>query len=78
MPKVYAPNKISMENKILLRNRISLVRIRTAIKNKIHVIIDRNRDYYQALENLTDVFGQTGTRMLKAIKIPQPEGSGTD
>jgi transposase len=73
LPKVYVPNKISMENKILLRNRISLVSIRTAIKNKIHVIIDRNRDFYQALENLTDIFGQTGTKMLKDIKIPAPD-----
>lgn len=73
LPKVYVPSKISMENKILLRNRISLVRIRTAIKNKIHVIIGRNRDYYQALENLTDMFGKTGTKMLKDIKIPAPD-----
>jgi transposase len=62
-----------MENKILLRSRISLVRIRTQIKNKIHVIIDRNRDFYQALENLTDVFGKAGTKMLKNIKIPSPD-----
>ncbi|MHB9128624.1 MAG: IS110 family RNA-guided transposase [Candidatus Humimicrobiaceae bacterium] len=73
LPRAYVPNKVSMENKILLRNRISLVRIRTQIKNKIHVIIDRNRDYYQCLENLTDVFGSAGINMLKCVKIPSPD-----
>ena len=73
LPRAYVPNKVSMENKILLRNRISLVRIRTQIKNKIHVIIDRNRDCYLALENLTDVFGAAGIKMLKCIKIPSPD-----
>lgn len=58
-----------MENKILLRNRISLVRIRTQIKNKIHAIIDRNKDSYTDLENLSDVFGKTGTQILKDTKI---------
>jgi transposase len=73
LPRAYVPSKASMENKILLRNRISLVRIRTQIKNKIHVIIDRNRDCYLALENLTDVFGAAGKKMLKCIKIPSPD-----
>ena len=57
LPRAYAPKKDTMENKILLRNRISLVKIRTQIKNKIHAIIDRNKDSYAGLENLSDIFG---------------------
>src|SRR4030067_1548581 len=63
LPRVYIPAKISMENKLLLRSRISLVRVRTQIKNKIHAIIDRNRDSYTGLENLADIFGKTGMSM---------------
>ncbi len=59
-----------MENKLLSRPRISLVKLRTSIKNKIHAIIDRNRDSYAGLENLADVFGKTGTQILKDTKIP--------
>ncbi|MBC7334367.1 MAG: transposase [Actinobacteria bacterium] len=36
LPSVYIPKRTSMENKLLLRSRISLVRVRTQIKNKIH------------------------------------------
>ena len=38
LPKIYIQTKISMENKILLRSRISLVVLRTSIKNKVHAI----------------------------------------
>ena len=31
LPKVYIPTRTSMENKLLLRSRISLVRVRTAL-----------------------------------------------
>ena len=73
LPSVYIPARISMENKLLLRSRISLVRIRTQIKNKIHAIIDRNKDSYSGLENLSDIFGKTGTSILKDTEIPQPD-----
>jgi len=70
LPRVYVPTRISMENKLLLRSRISLVRVRTQIKNKIHAIIDRNKDSYSGLENLSDIFGKTGTGILKDTEIP--------
>ena len=69
LPAVYVPKKSTMQDKMLLRSRISLVRIRTAIKNKIHAIIDKNRDSYTGLENLTDIFGKTGCKILRDTKI---------
>ena len=72
LPACYVPSKDAMENKILLRSRISLVRIRTQIKNKIHAIIDRNRDSYNGLlDNLTDIFGKTGIKILQNTKIQE-------
>lgn len=73
LPKVYIPTRNAMENKMLLRSRISLVRLRTCLKNKIHAIIDRNRDVYTGLENLSDIFGKTGTFILASTKIPCPD-----
>ena len=58
-----------MEIKILLRAQMSLVRIRTQIKNKIHSIVDRNKDSYTGLENQSDIFGKTGIRILRETKI---------
>ena len=69
LPRAYVPKKDTMENKILLRSRMSLVKIRTQIKNKIHAIVDRNIDSYTGLENLTDIFGKTGKRILRDTKI---------
>lgn len=69
LPAAYVPKKDTMEDKMLLRARISLVRMRTQIKNKIHAIVDRNRDSYRGLENLSDIFGRTGKQILKDTKI---------
>jgi len=69
LPKAYVPSREIMENKMILRSRISLVRIRTQIKNKIHSIVDRNRDSYPGLEHLADIFGRAGRSILKETKI---------
>ena len=46
--------------------------MRTQIKNKIHSIIDRNRDSYNGLlDNLTDTFGKTGIKIMKTTKIDE-------
>jgi transposase len=69
LPAAYVPSRNTMENKLLLRSRISLVRIRTQIKNKIHAIVDRNTDSYSGLENMTDIFTKTGIKILQDTKI---------
>ena len=69
LPAAYVPSRDTMENKMLLRARISLVRIRTQVKNKIHAIVDRNRDSYSGLENMTDIFTKTGIKILQDTKI---------
>ena len=69
LPAAYVPSRATMENKLLLRARISLVRIRTQIKNKIHAIVDRNTDSYFGLENMTDIFTKTGIKILRDTTI---------
>jgi len=69
LPAAYVRSRGTMENKMLLRGRISLVRIRPQIKNKIHTMVDRNRDSYAGLENLTDIFGKTGRQIFRDTKI---------
>ena len=69
LPAAYVPKRSTMQDKMLLRSRISLVRIRTQIKNKIHAIIDKNKDSYSGLENLSDIFGKIGKQILRDTKI---------
>ena len=68
LPRAYVPSRDTMENKLLLRSRISLVRIRTQIKNKIHAIVDRNRGSYLSLENMTDIFLKDRNKDIKRYK----------
>jgi len=69
LPAAYVPKRSTIQSKMLLRSRISLVRIRTQIKNKIHAIIYKNRDSYAGIENLSDIFGKAGTQILRDTKI---------
>ena len=69
LPAAYVPKRSTMQGKMLLRARISLVRIRTQIKNKIHTIIDKNKDNYYGLENLSDIFVKIGKQILRDTKI---------
>lgn len=69
LPAAYVPSRSTMEDKMLLRARISLVRIRTQIKNKIHAIVDRNQDSYIGLNIVADIFGRTGKKILRDTKI---------
>jgi len=69
LPAAYVPKRETLQNKMLLRARISLVRLRTQIKNKIHAIVDRNRDSYEGLKNLSDIFGSSGKTILRDTKI---------
>jgi transposase len=69
LPAAYVPSRDTMEDKMLLRARISLVRIRTQIKNKIHAIVDRNQDSYTGLGIVADIFGRTGIKILRDTKI---------
>jgi len=69
LPAAYVPSRATMENKLLLRSRISLVGIRTQVKNKIHSIVDRNTDSYSYLENMSDIFTKTAIKILRDTKI---------
>ena len=69
LPAAYVPSRDTMEDKMLLRARISLVRIRTAIKNKIHAIVACNQDSYTGLDIVADIFGRIGKKILQDTKI---------
>lgn len=51
----YVPSKEFREKRSLIRHRISLVRNRTLLENKIHSLLDK----YDYKTDLTDVFGRS-------------------
>jgi transposase len=62
IPESYVPSK---EMKCLVRHRLSIVKVRTMLKNKIHATIDRNGLKYE----FSDLFGKAGISWLKKLKL---------
>lgn len=70
-PEVHVPPREVRAQKNLLRQRFWLVRIQTALKNRIHALIARN---HVEPPEVTDIFGAHGRAWLKAVELPDPDG----
>ena len=70
IPRIYVPPKEIRLRKYLLRYRCFLVWQRTTLKNRIHVIIDRN---HIPAPPITDLFGKYGMEFLKDVQLLKTE-----
>jgi len=70
----YIPSKPIMEQRNILRHRLSLRKELTRYKNKIHAILLRNGINH----NFSDLFGVKGKRFLKTITLPDSERNNLD
>ncbi len=61
----YVPTKEFREKRSLVRHRISLVRNRTILENKVHSLLDK----YDYKSDLTDIFGKSGIIWLKTLDV---------
>ena len=71
IPEIHVPPKDIREQKNLLRHRFWLVKLQTMTKNRIRQIIDKS---HVRTPDVTDLFGKTGTKFLKALKLPGIDG----
>lgn len=71
LPLVHVPSKEVRDQKNLLRQRSWLVKIQTAIKNRIHALVDRN---HVKPPEKTDLFGAHGRAWLNVLTLPGPDG----
>ena len=71
VPTVHVPTKEVRDQKNLLRQRAWLVRERTAIRNRIHSILDRNN---LETPEVSDVFGAQGRAWMRALTLREPDG----
>ncbi len=69
-PLVHVPAKEVRDQKNLLRQRTWLVKLQTMLKNRIHIIIDRN--HHKPPER-TDLFGKHGRAWLNALELREPD-----
>jgi transposase len=71
IPAAYIPGKETRHFKEMVRQRVFLVRTRSRLKNRIHVLLDR---VHIPLPSVTDLFGKRGTDYLKKLKLPGVDG----
>jgi len=61
----YVPQGNVREMRALVRHRLSLVQMRTMVKNKVHAVIDK----YSYRCECSDMFGKAGTMWLRALEL---------
>lgn len=66
IPAAYIPGKETRTLKEMIRQRVFLVRMRTRLKNRLHVLLDR---LHIPLPAVSDLFGQRGIRYLKDLQL---------
>jgi len=71
IPAAYIPGKQTRSYKEMIRQRVFLVRMRTRLKNRIHVLLDR---LHVPLPSVTDIFGKRGTDYLRKLNLPGVDG----
>lgn len=67
LPEAYLAPKEQREARDLLRYRISLVHLRSGVKNRIHALLTRLGIYH----TYSDLFGKEGRRFLSSLELSQ-------
>jgi transposase len=70
IPEVYIPGKETRSRKLVVRQRAGHVRQRTKTRNRIHRILERQRDL--KLPKVKNLFGVKGLAALHRLDLPDP------
>ena len=65
IPECYVPPKEMREIRSLVRHRLSIVKLRTVVKNQVHSLVDRNGLKHE----FSDLFGKAGVQWLKGLEL---------
>lgn len=71
IPAAHIPGRETRAFKEMIRQRVFLVRLRTRLKNRIHVLLDRRRI---PGPSVSDLFGKRGTDYLRQLKLSGVDG----
>jgi transposase len=70
IPRSYICSDEAWERRQDLRHRVSLVRSRSRVRNRIHFLIDQYPDAEPARPDLADLFCRQGRAWLESVKLP--------
>ena len=71
--RVHVPAKAVRQRKDQLRQRLYFARLRTAVRNRIHALLDRQERL--ELPQCSDLFGVKGRCWLRRLELPEPDGT---
>lgn len=71
IPVAYIPGKETRSYKEMIHQGVFLVSMRTGLKNRIHVLLDR---LHVPLPSVTDILDRRGTDYLRKLTLPGVEG----
>jgi transposase len=71
IPEVHIPGVATRAHKLVLRQRMFLVRQRTRVRNRIHKVLARQ--HHLEMPVVSDLFGAKGRAALQAARIGEPD-----
>jgi len=71
--RAHIPRRLTRARKNQLRQRLYWARLRTMLRNKIHALLDRQRDL--ELPQCSDIFGVRGLGFLRRLKLSEPDAT---
>jgi transposase len=76
VPRAHVPKPATRQRKEVLRQRLFWVRERTKIRNRVHALLDRQKQELE-LSVCSDLFGVKGMKALEALAATPPAPEGT-
>jgi Transposase len=73
LPTAYVRPREQRLSQQILRQRLFLVRVRTMVKTRIHVLIDGQVPAREMATQFSDLFGQAGLAWLRSVELPPGE-----
>jgi len=73
IPRLHVPSPRNRCRKNVLRQRVFWIRQRTMIRNRVHILMDRQRGLKVPV--VRDLFGKRGMDWLKGLNLPEPDGT---
>jgi transposase len=73
IPRLHVPSPQNRKRKDVLRQRVFWIRQRTMIRNRVHILVDRQRGL--SVPAVRDLFGKRGSDWLKQLQLAEPDAT---
>jgi transposase len=74
IPEAYLRDKRNLQRQKILRMRSFFVKLRTQVKNRVHVLIDgQGEEIREIAKGYSDLFGKGGLRWLGELRLNEPD-----